>query len=168
MKRQRKSGAEDTKVEGPAVIGPMHRRDRVLSAAAGAPKGFRRLDGLQWLFEHRAIGAHQLHAGRRLQADWEQSKFEACTRSSFLRVRGGLPGATLSDMALAAGRRVSDALGVLPKELVQLTTLFLLPEDHPFSLERVARLVRQDRHAAALAIRVALSLLARHYGYSTW
>jgi hypothetical protein len=79
---------------------------------------------------------------------------------------GGSPG-TLSDTALDAGQRAQAALSVLPPELRSLTKLFLLPEDHPFSLERCAALVRQDRRAAAFGIRVALSLLARHYGYST-
>jgi hypothetical protein len=71
----------------------------------------------------------------------------------------------LSDTALEAGRRVQAALSVLPAELRPLTELFLLPEDHPFSLERCAALVRQDRRAAAFGIRVALSLLARYYGF---
>ena len=47
----------------------------------------------------------------------------------------------------------------------QLTELFLMPEDHPFSLERVAAIVKEDRRAAAFGIRIALSLLAKHYGY---
>ena len=59
------------------------------------------------------------------------------------------------------------ALAVLPRELCQLTDLFLMPEDHPFSLERVAAMVKEDRRAAAFGIRIALSLLAKHYGYVT-
>jgi hypothetical protein len=83
-------------------------------------------------------------------------------------VRGqGGPAGVLSDAALDAGQRMHRALAVLPPELVRLTTLFLLPEDHPFSLEHCAGLVREDRRAAAFGIRVALSLLARHYGYAT-
>ena len=42
-----------------------------------------------------------------------------------------------------------------------------MPEDHPFSLERVAAIVKEDRRAAAYGIRIALSLLARFYGYTT-
>ena len=71
------------------------------------------------------------------------------------------------DAALDAGKRVSRALTVLPRELRQLTELFLMPEDHPFSLERVAAIVKEDRRAAAYGIRIALSLLARHYGYAS-
>ena len=82
------------------------------------------------------------------------------------RVLSPVAGA-LSDAALDAGRRAQRALGVLPRELRQLTELFLMPEDHPFSLERCAAIVREDRRAAAYGIRIALSLLARHYGYST-
>ena len=78
---------------------------------------------------------------------------------------GGNAGA-LSDAALDAGQRVRRAMACLPQELTQLTELFLRPEDMPFSLERGAALVKQDRRAAAFGIRVALSLLARHYGYA--
>lgn len=153
-------------VEAPAVLSALYKRDRVLSAVAGAPKGYRRIDRLQWLKDHGTIGDHQLFAGRRLQEDWQTSKIEAAPRMVFTR-GGGQPG-VLSDAALDAGRRVAKALAVLPGELRSLTELFLLPEDHPFSLERCAALVREDRRAAAFGIRIALSLLAKHYGYATW
>ena len=151
-------------VEAPARLDPLHRQDRVLSPVAGAAKGFRRIDRLQWLRDHGGIADHQLFAGRRLQQDWQLAKIEASPRMSFGAGGGGSPG-TLSDAALEAGRRAQAALAVLPAELRTLTELFLLPEDHPFSLERCAALVRQDRRAAAFGIRVALSLLARHYGF---
>jgi hypothetical protein len=152
-------------VDAPAVIGPMHKRDRVLSPVAGAAKGFRRVDRLQWLKDHGSIGEHQLFAGRRLQEDWQLSKIETAPRMIF--TRGGGQAGALSDTALDAGRRVAKALAVVPGELRPLTELFLLPEDHPFSLERCAAIVREDRRAAAFGIRIALSLLARHYGYAT-
>ena len=91
-------------VDGPAVVTALHRQDRVISPAAGAAKGFRRIDRLQWLADHNAIAGHQLHAGRRLQADWQTSKIEAAPRMSF-GSGGAMPG-TLSDAALEAGRRV--------------------------------------------------------------
>ena len=136
-------------VEAPAKLDALHRQDRSLSPVAGAPKGFRRIDRLQWLKDHGGIADHQLFAGRRLQQDWQLSKIETAPRMGFGVASGGTPG----------------TLSVLPPELRTLTELFLLPEDHPFSLERCAALVRQDRRAAAFGIRVALSLLARHYGY---
>ncbi|MBN9555782.1 MAG: hypothetical protein J0H61_14110 [Alphaproteobacteria bacterium] len=152
-------------VETPAKVTPLHACDRTLSVAAGAPKGFRRIDRLQWLADHGSIADHQLFAGRRLQRDWELSKIEASPRMMpGAGAGGGSPG-SLSDVALDAGRRVSKALAVLPRELRQLTELFLMPEDHPFSLERVAAIVKEDRRAAAYGIRIALSLLACHYGY---
>ena len=145
----------------------MHACDRTLSVVAGAPKGFRRIDRLQWLADHGTIGDHQLFAGRRLQQDWQLSKIETQSRMSLEGSRGGgLPG-SLSDVKLDAGRRVAAALSVLPRELRHMTELFLMPEDHPFSLERVAAMVREDRRAAAFGIRIALSLLAKHYGYVT-
>jgi len=152
---------DDGAVETPAKVTSFHACDRELSVAAGAPKGFRRIDRLQWLADHGSIADHQLHAGRRLQQDWQLSKIEASPRMEF----GGH--GNLSDAALDAGKRVARALAVLPRELRQLTELFLMPEDHPFSLERVAAIVKEDRRAAAYGIRIALSLLARHYGYAS-
>lgn len=152
--------------EAPAVITRLHRKDRVLSPAAGAPKAWRRMDRLQWLRDHNSIGDHQLHAGRRLQADWQTSKIEARPRMMVGISGQGGPGGVLPDAVLDAGQRVRRALAVLPPELTTLTSVFLLPEDHPFSLEHCAKLVKEDRRAAAFGIRVALSLLARHYGYA--
>ncbi len=162
---KRVKAAPGEQPEAPAVITALHRQDRVLSAAAGAPKAWRRIDRLQWLRDHGGIGDHQLHAGRRLQADWQTSKIEAGPRMMLTRGGGGQSG-VLSDAALDAGQRVRRAMAVLPPELTRLTELFLLPEDHPFSLEQCAALVKQDRRAAAFGIRVGLSLLARHYGYA--
>jgi len=158
---------DDPRVETPAKISALHACDRTLSVAAGAPKGFRRIDRLQWLADHGTIGDHQLFAGRRLQQDWQLSKIETQSRMDLGASRGGgLPG-SLSDVKLDAGRRVASALSVLPRELRQMIELFLMPEDYPFSLERVAAMVKEDRRAAAFGIRIALSLLAKHYGYVT-
>jgi hypothetical protein len=156
---------KDEMPERPAIITTLHRQDRLLSPAAGAPKGFRRIDRLQWLKDHGTIGDHQLHAGRRLQEDWQISKLENAPSMQLMRA-GGMPGGTLSDAKLDAGARVKKALGALPPELVTLTCLFLLPEDHPFSLERLAAKMREDKRAVAYAVRLALSMLARHYGYA--
>jgi hypothetical protein len=156
---------KDEMPERPAIIATLHRQDRLLSPAAGAPKGFRRIDRLQWLKDHGTIGDHQLHAGRRLQEDWQISKLENAPSMQLMRA-GGVPGGTLSDAKLDAGARVKKALGALPPELVTLTCLFLLPEDHPFSLERLAAKMREDKRAVAYAVRLALSMLARHYGYA--
>lgn len=151
--------------ETPAIITRLHRQDRLLSPAAGAPKGYRRIDRLQWLKDHGAIGDHQLFAGRRLQEDWQISKLEAAPSMQWTR-SGATPGSTLSDAKLDAGRRVKAALAALPPELVTLTCLFLLPEDHPFSLEGLAAKVKEDKRAVSFAIRLALTTLARHYGYA--
>ncbi len=150
------SVADDHRVETPAKITSLHACDRTLSAAAGSPRGFRRIDRLQWLKDHGSIDDHQLFAGRRLQQDWQLSKIEASPRM-MLGGRGGASPGLVSDAALDAGKRVARALGVLPRELRQLTELFLMPEDHPFSLERVAAIVKEDRRAAAYGIRIALS-----------
>jgi len=152
--------------EGPAIVTRLHRKDRLLSPAAGAPKGYRRVDRLQWLRDHGAIGDHQLFAGRRLQDDWQISKLEnAPSMQLTVGARGGA-GGTLPDAKLEAGRRVKAALDALPPELVTLTCLFLMPEDHPFSVERLAAKVKEDKRAVSYALRLALSMLARHYGYA--
>ena len=151
--------------EAPAKITPLHAQDRLLSPAAGAPKGYRRIDRLQWLKDHGAIGDHQLFAGRRLQQDWQISKLEAAPSMQMVRA-GGVPGSSLPDAKLDAGKRVKAALSSLPPELVTLTCLFLLPEDHPFSIERLAAKIREDKRAVAYAVRLSLSMLARHYGYA--
>jgi hypothetical protein len=151
--------------EQPAIVTRLHRQDRLLSPAAGAPKGFRRVDRLQWLKDHDAIGDHQLFAGRRLQQDWQISKLENAPSMQMTRA-GGVPGSNLPDAKLDAGRRVKKALAALPPELVTLTCLFLLPEDHPFSMERLAAKVREDKRAVSYAVRLALTMLARHYGYA--
>lgn len=156
---------KDEAPEGPAIVSALHRQDRLLSPAAGAPKGFRRIDRLQWLKDHGAIGDHQLHAGRRLQEDWQISKLEAAPSMQLMRA-GGTPGSTLSDAKLDAGKCVNKAFAALPPELVTLTCLFLLPEDHPFSMERLAAKVREDKRAVSYAICSALSMLVRHYGYA--
>jgi hypothetical protein len=89
--------------EAPAIVTPSHRQDRLLSPAAGAPKGFRRVDRLQWLKDHGAIGDHQLFAGRRLQEDWQISKIE-CASSMQLARTGATPGSNLPDAKLDAGK----------------------------------------------------------------
>jgi hypothetical protein len=71
---------KDETPEGPAIVTTLHRQDRLLTPAAGAPKGFRRIDRLQWLKDHGTIGDHQLHAGRRLQEDRQISKLETPRR----------------------------------------------------------------------------------------
>ena len=155
----------DDPPEAPAIVTRLHRQDRLLSPAAGAPRGFRRLDRLQWLADHGAIGDHQLFAGRRLQEDWQISKLEAAPSMQWAR-SGVARGSTLSDAKLDAGRRVKKALSALPPELVTLTCLFLLPEDHPFSLEGLAAKVKEDKRALSFAVRLSLTMLARHYGYA--
>ena len=64
------------------------------------------------------------------------------------------------------GKRVARALAVLPRELRQLTELFLMPEDHPFSLERCAAIVKEDREQLPSRDQDRVEpCLARHYGY---
>lgn len=152
--------------EGPAIVTAMHKRDRLLSPVAGAPKGFRRIDRLQWLRDHGVIADHQLFAGRRLQQDWQLSKLESSPQMQMARA-GGAATTALSDAKCDAIDRLKRAMAQLPAELETLLALFLLPEDEPFSLERCAAIVREDRKAASFGIRLGLTILARHYGYST-
>lgn len=153
-------------IQAPAVITRMHKRDREISVVAGAPKAFRRIDRLQWLRDHGSIAEHQLQAGRRLQDDWQMSKLENYSTTG-MGGSGGRSNADPSDAKCDAIDRVNKAVACLPPELCTFATLFLIPEDHPFSLERCAAVVRIDRKAASFAIRTSLSILARHYGYAT-
>lgn len=161
----RKPKPPEQMIDGPAIVTALHAQNRELSTIAGAAKGFRRIDRLQWLKDHGTIAEHQFFAGRRLQEDWQQSKIENCPSMS--SGGSGGPKSTLADGKLDAMARVGKAMAIIPQDIKTLLTLFLLPEDEPFSLERCAALVRLNRAAAALGIRVGLSLLARHYGYST-
>lgn len=163
-RQQAEKTVED--VVGPAKISAMHRRDRELSVVAGAPKGFRRIDRLQWLFDHKAIEQYQLDAGRRLQEDWHASRLEVSPGMQMGR-SGSAASTNLSDAKCDAIQRLKSAMGCLPIQLETLLTLFLMPEDEPFSLERCAAIVREDRKAASYGIRIGLTILARHYGYST-
>jgi len=44
-------------IDGPAVVSALHRQDRVLGPGAGAAKGFRRIDRLQWLNSSKSTNA---------------------------------------------------------------------------------------------------------------
>lgn len=156
----------DQQVDGPAKVTSMHRRDRETSVVAGAPRGWRRIDRLQWLFDHKSIEQYQLDAGRRLQEDWHQARLQVSPGMQMGR-GGGSPSTALSDAKCDAMQRLKSAMGCLPIQLETLLTLFLMPEDEPFSLERCAAIVREDRKAASYGLRIGLTILARHYGYAT-
>lgn len=126
-----------------------------------------RIDRLQWLLDHKSIAEYQFAAGRRLQSDWQKSKIEVCASANMLGGGSGHARSTLSDTKLDAGTRLKEALATLPTELLTLTTIFLLPEDHAPTLERLAASVRLHKQAVAFGIRTSLTILARHYGYST-
>lgn len=153
-------------VDGPAVVTDMHRQNRILSVAAGSPKGYSRIDRLQWLFDHNSIEQYQLDAGRRLQEDWHAARLQVSPGMQMGR-SGGSFSTNLSDAKCDAIQRLKDAMACLPVQLETLLTLFLMPEDEPFSLERCAAIVREDRKAASYGIRIGLTILARHYGYAT-
>ena len=157
----------DDRVETPAKItADACLRPRSCRWRRARPRGFRRIDRLQWLKDHGTIDDHQLFAGGGCSRTGKISKIEASPRmSSGGRAAAARPGA--SDAALDAGRRVARRWRCCRANSGTLTELFLMPEDHPFSLERVAAIVKEDRRAAAFGIRIALSLLAKHYGYVT-
>lgn len=159
------SKPDAVEIVGPAIQRSNHIQDREISTVAGAPKAWRRLDGLAWLMERKAIAGHQRDAGRRLQEDYELSQMQGGARSGGERT-SGRSSYEIPDSALDAKDRVKAALSVVPPELVSMTVLFLLPdfEAKPFSLERIATMVREDKRSISLGVRAALSLLARHYG----
>jgi hypothetical protein len=153
--------------ESPAVIGPDHVRDRNVSTNAGAAKAWSRHDGLRYLQRRRAIARHQYEAGTKLQDDYQVSLMQGGARSGGERSGGGRRSFDIPQIAIDADRRVDQALAILPPELLSMTVLFLLPHssDDSFSLEQIAKVVREDKRSITLGVRAALSLLARHYGY---
>lgn len=159
------TAAPQDDVQAPAVITADHVQDRELSPVAGSPRGYRRLDGLDWLIQRKAIHRHQLEAGRRLQADYAESQRQGCPQSGSAKVDGRRSW-DVPDKAIDASKRTKAALAIIPPELLSMTALFLFPnfEEQPFSLERIAAMVKEDKRSISLGVRAALSLLARHYG----
>lgn len=154
---------DSDQIQGPAILTSLHRQDRELSIVAGAPKGFRRIDRLQWLFDHNSIGQNQLDAGRRLQEDWQLSKLENSAKSAF--EKGSAGGQTnLSDAKCDAIDRLKAAMAVIPPKCGTVLTMFLMPEDHPFSLEQIAGMVRRNPKTVSRYIGQGLRALAVHYG----
>lgn len=159
--------ADEVTIDGPALVGPDHVQDRLVSKEIGAPRAYRRLDGLDYLRKKGVIARHQIEAGRRLQCDYEQSQMQAGARSSNQIINNSSRRANgIPDAAIDASDRVEAALAVLPQELLSMTILFLLPDfrDAPFNIEKIAERVREDKRAISLGVRSSLSLLARHYG----
>lgn len=162
----RGSSTPEDDIIPPAVIGPDHLQDRVISPIAGAKQGYRRLDGLAWMLERKTIAGYQEAAGRRLQEDFELSQMRGGAQSTGERTNGNRRSWDIPDNALDAGRRVNDALAVLTPELLKMTCLFLLPnfENKTLTLEEIAVQTKEHKRVISFGVRTALSLLARHYG----
>lgn len=151
--------------DGPAIRRPEHVRDRVLSPAAGAPKGYRRRYSLDEMRERRQISEDQYQAAVRLQTDFAISQREGGAGGASERIDRST-GYDISQSAIDAGRRYMDAMAVLPAELVTMTVRFLFPTDgpdHALTLAEVGMSLSMPTEAVSLGIRTALSLLARHY-----
>lgn len=159
---------DTTEIEGPARITPLHVQDRELTTVAGGPKGWRRLDGLQYLKDRKLIDSNQFQAGERLQNDYAEAQMEAMPRSG--TGGSGYGPRDIPQQAIDADRRFHAALAVLPPAILTLTVVFLIPQTNEngerefLSMEQIAKRVREDKRAIPLAMRTALSLLGRHYG----
>lgn len=152
-------------IEGPAVISRDHIQDRLISTAAGAPKAWRRQDGVDWLRKRRQLNRLQEEAANRLQEDYQQSLGVRIARSRNQKQDGG-HGHDISQAAIDADRRLSAALAVLTQEILSMTVLFLIPHTATtgFSCEHIGKMVGEDKRCVPFGVRTALSLLARHYG----
>ncbi len=166
MTKPAKAQPREQEPDGPAVVRREHVQDRELSTVAGAPRGYRVRDGLAWMVERKQIHGHQLEAGRRLQEDYARAMDALFPKSRMERGGGSGRAPEVSNDAIDAKARVTEALSVLPPELLSMTVLFLFPdfEQDGFSVERIAARVREDKRAIGLGVRASLSLLARHYG----
>lgn len=166
MTRAAQKVGEPEFVDGPAKITPDHAQDRPISKEAGAPLAYRKRDGLAWMIERRDIHRGQYQAGRQLQRDRADALDALFPRSRMERGSASGRASDVPDKALEAKGRFDEAMAVLTPELVSMTALFLFPdfEEGPPSWENIAVRVREDKRAVKLGVRVALSLLARHYG----
>lgn len=151
-------------IQSPAIISTDHVQDRELSPVAGAPKGFRRVDGLAMM--EKTIARHQYEAGRRLQEDYAESQMEGGAKSGGQKVDGGRRDYDIPQYAIDAARRVNNALAILTPELLTMTMLFLLPDHRREAptFENIAARVGRHKRCISFGIETALSLLARHYG----
>lgn len=156
----------EPEIDTPAIITTDHVQDRIVSPVAGAPKAFRRLDGLGWMEERKVIKGHQIEAGRRLQQDYALSQRQGGAKSGGERTDGGRDGWDIPQAAIDAKDRMKAALSVLTPETLTMTTLFLFPDhkDEAPTLENIAARVKEHKRCVSFGIRTALSLLARHYG----
>lgn len=120
------------------------------------------IDRLEWLLAHRGIEKHQHEAGRRLQADWEQSQLMGYA------VMGGTHGGAgerPSDAKLDAMGRYARAIAMLiaprHRRVIDLVVL------ENISVARTAIMLRVIPGACAAILQDALDVLAAHYGLTS-
>ena len=132
MKNTRRKTEEDV-VDGPAVIGPDHAQARVLSARAGAKKGWSRLTVYERAFQRGALvckerctsaaatreeegrALDRFAAARAFDEGWQvcQAAFPSGVDFDRVRTSGGVPGAFVDHQRDAKDfwRRVEQGMG---------------------------------------------------------
>jgi hypothetical protein len=149
-----------------------HRPERP-SGEAATP-GFNEAESpLSWLRSRKSpsgraiINDEQFLAGERLRADYERSRLERRTTASWdpAHTAGGHAGnraADLTDSMIAARQRLHAALDAVGPELagilVQICCLSA-------GMEQAERLLDMPQRAGKAVLVLALTSLARHYGY---
>lgn len=130
---------------------------------------------LGWLYRRRdkagetLISRSQFDAGERLRLDYELAQLmPRLTVDWTLASTGGAPhnvgahrGLEISERALAARERVSQALGAVEPELASLLVDVCC---HLKGLEQLEKAAGWPQRSAKIVLQVALSALARHYG----
>lgn len=124
------------------------------------------VDRVGWLAARGVIDGCHLAAARKLQADAETAEIRS--RSSMEGMGGCRSVHGLSDSQLDAMQRCADAResvrialgrgGMLGETVLRLVVL----ENH--TLQKAAKIMREDHRAVSVGLRYALDGLARHYG----
>ncbi len=116
------------------------------------------------------IDASEFAAGERLRADYERAQLMPRVTANWMATvagkrRSGENGiADLTELALAARRRVECALAALEPEMADLAVDFCC---FLKGLERIEGERQWPARSAKVVLRLALAALARHYGLST-
>jgi len=117
------------------------------------------------------LSDEQFAAGERLRADYERAQLMPRVTANWSQAGtgrqgagGGNSAAELTEVALAARRRVEGAIAALDPELAGLAVDFCC---FLKGLEQIETERRWPARSAKLVLRLALAALARHYGLAT-
>jgi hypothetical protein len=117
--------------EAPAVITPLHRKDRLISPTAGAPKGYRKLTPLEATYaKNQLAGGSERHlaqdrfdAGQRYSELFDLAQVTGRDSTQALNLSGGGAGLPLSvaqSEAITALVCVESHLGARDRQIIRM------------------------------------------------